>query len=205
MIQLGMWADARYPPEGDTRLSQWMTPPKLASKLVKWAGITRAHRCLEPSCGTGAFVGALLERGAKVVANDVDPRMSTYVQEAHGRNRLLQTVWTEDFLEGDFSDAGFDWAVLNPPYEYGQDRDHLAHACLAAPRVLALVRTSLLHGVDARRKVWKPNRVKKIGLIVGRPRFLLGGTVKDGPWHEYCGVVLDQYCRRHEPTVEWLT
>lgn len=205
MLQLGMWADARYPPEGDTRLSQWMTPPKLASTLVTWAGVNRTHRCLEPSCGTGAFVGALLERGATVVANDVDPRMTSYVQEAHGRNRGLQAVWTEDFLEGDFSTAGFDWVVLNPPYEHGQDREHLAHALHAAPRVLALVRTSLLHGVDARKKIWKQRTIRKVGLIVRRPRFLLGGTVQDGPRHDYCAVVLDQYHRRYEPTLEFLT
>jgi predicted RNA methylase len=205
MLQLAMWSDAACPPDGDTRLSQWMTPPRLAARLVKWAGINKTHRCLEPSCGTGAFVGAMLERGAKVVANDVDPRMSGYVEAAHGRNRGLQAVWNADFLEGDFGNAGFDWVTLNPPYEHGQDREHLAHACAAAPRVLALIRSTLLHGVDARRKIWKKTTVKKVGLLVGRPRFLLGGTVQDGPKHDYCAVVIDQYHRRYEPTLEWLT
>ena len=204
MLQMHMWPDAAAPPEGSTELSQWCTPPALATKLVKWAGIHKGHRVLEPSCGTGAFVGALLERGAEVTANDIDPRMSGYVEAAHGKNRRLRTVWNEDFLEGDFDDMGFDWVALNPPYENGQDRAHLAKACEAAPRVLALIRTSVLHGVAANRKIWKPNTVRKVGLIVGRPHFLLGGVAKDSPKYDYCAVILDQYHRRYEPTIEWL-
>lgn len=195
-------------PTGNPELSQWFTPRKLAHRLVSWAGI-RGRTVLEPSCGDGAFLEPLIMQGCCVHAYDIDPIM---VNQLQGDPAWL-TVECVDFLtvsppnlDGDMlvECIGYDWVVMNPPYDGGQDRLHIAHALRFAPKVLVLIRTAGLHGLDAFSKIWSQFHVKHIGLMVSRPAFYLGGSVQDSPRHDSCAVIFD---RDHTgpTTVEWLS
>ena len=86
----------------DAGLSQWFTPPKLAARVVEWAGVPispfKEWRVLEPSAGNGALVRPLLAAGAEVYAVEVDDRY-------FGDLALLGANDREDRLEfgiGDF-------------------------------------------------------------------------------------------------------
>ena len=101
---------------------QFATPPELALDIMRFA--LRIHgeqpiRFLEPSCGSGSFISALLQEApatqiASVVGVELDPR---FVDAA-------TSLWGEfaEIVEGDF----IDWAggvsksanlvVANPPY-----------------------------------------------------------------------------------------
>lgn len=183
-------------------LSQWFTPRDLATDLVEWAGIkdtpqvTGPPFVLEPSAGDGAFVEPLLLAGCRVVANDIDPKMVARMTERFGNHPGLITLEVSDFIDLG-SNVGrappqFDWVVLNPPYENGQDTAHIALACEIGQRVLALVRTPALHGVERYERIWSRYPVAKVAILPARPSFFLAGKATGGPRHDFCAVVIDK-------------
>ena len=190
-------------PRGSEELSQWFTPRKLAAHLIKWAGIGAGDSVLEPCAGDGAFVAPLLESGASVIANDIDPRMCEFLREQFGEHERLTDVVQSDFLGSGWVPDTFDVVVTNPPYEGGQDTEHLAKAAAVGTRVLALVRTPALHGVDRYKLIWSRFPVARVLVFVRRPSFFLGGDATDGPRHEFCAVVID---RNHTGPahIEWM-
>lgn len=101
---------------------QFATPPELAQDIMRFAlkihGKQRVQ-FLEPSCGSGSFISALLrEASAKQIGSvtgvELDPRFARAAQELWGQ--------VADIVEGDF----IEWAartnrqaslvVANPPY-----------------------------------------------------------------------------------------
>lgn len=187
-------------PKGSEELSQWFTPKALALRLVRWAGICAGDSVLEPSCGDGAFVSALLEIGCTgIVANDIDPVMLERVA-APG---VIRTHHPMDFLDPNFPVEPWDWVVQNPPYEHGQDRDHLAKGLTLAPKMLALIRTAALHGIESHARIWSEYRVRKIGIISARPSFCLGGDPTGSPKSDISAVVFDK-SHKGPTTVGWL-
>lgn len=91
----------------------YYTPRELARWLVAWAlgGKRRGARVLEPGCGDGAFLGPLVEAGARVTAIELDP-----VEAAKARS-LVRGVVEGDALSWLESNPGeWDAAVGNPPY-----------------------------------------------------------------------------------------
>ncbi|WP_217924439.1 class I SAM-dependent methyltransferase [Miltoncostaea oceani] len=69
-------------------------------------------RALEPSCGPGVFVDALVERGWRdITAVDIDPVNAGLVRQVHGG---LVEVRCQDFL--DMTEANYDLVIGNPPY-----------------------------------------------------------------------------------------
>lgn len=97
---------------------QFATPFSLAKAIVEDA-IKRLENpkiCLEPSCGTGAFISALKEvaPNLKIKAIEKDPRIF----------EIAHKLWTDDNTiidNGDFFEtledgASYDMLVANPPY-----------------------------------------------------------------------------------------
>lgn len=201
--QLVMFKEFADLPAGDANLSQWCTERHLAARLLKWAGIRPGQTVLEPSCGTGAFVGAALEHGCRVIANDIDPRMADYVQGVYGQSRSLLSVTSQDFLFM-APPTGLDWVVMHPPGERGQDKRHIQYATSMAPNVLALIPAATLHGKESRRRIWRRELCRRIGLFVCPPHFSLGGLHGSyPPRRDYCVVILT-HGSRCAPSVEWL-
>jgi hypothetical protein len=113
------------------------TPRPLIEQMLDAAAIEPTHRLLEPSCGKGDIIDAIRRRvpEAEIVAIE--------------HNLTLQGILTAkgyaDIVEyGDFlkHHGEYDRVVMNPPFEQGQDIDHVRHAYeLLAPggRVVAIV------------------------------------------------------------------
>jgi 16S rRNA G966 N2-methylase RsmD len=109
-------------------LGYFPTPTSLAAKLVKLAGVQKGDRCLEPSCGDGRIVMAMLEAGAGyVLAVEVDGarlnamlgRSVAAYGETDKASFCLHSV-QQDFLKPIVLTAApnkpFDRVVMNPPF-----------------------------------------------------------------------------------------
>jgi predicted RNA methylase len=181
-------------------LGQWHTEPKLAARMVEWAGILPGMRVLEPSAGGGNIVRALLVAGAEVTAVELDPAWVRCLSEdkAFSSVRILDA----DFLALAPS-RDYDAVVMNPPLDAGVGGQHISHALRFAPRVVSVIRTHDLHGKGRYEKLWKGARVAGIAFCVNRPRFGKGARA-DGPQHEFSIIdVRRADTRRTAPRIEW--
>ena len=95
--------------------------------MLELAEVESKHRVLEPSCGKGDILDALKDEcpGIELIAIE--------------RNHTLSDVLSAKGHEVDFGDflehqGTYDRIVMNPPFEDGQDIEHIRHAyALLAP------------------------------------------------------------------------
>lgn len=103
------------------------TPDEHAETLVDFACINLERPLiLEPSCGDGALLRAIRERWAAAVirAYEIDEGAAAYAR-THCTGPLM--VHTQDFLTAK-AEPVFDYIVMNPPFQNGQAKLHIAHA-----------------------------------------------------------------------------
>ena len=105
------------------------TPPALAARMVKLAGIEAGDRVLEPSAGTGNLAKAIRSAapGAHLDLIEIDPKLCS-ILKASGFE-----VSCRDFLAASMpvcpdSEDGHDCVLMNPPFSKGQDVAHILHA-----------------------------------------------------------------------------
>src|SRR3972149_6672091 len=95
------------------KLCQYMTPAWAADLLIErhFADLTGADLALEPSCGTGAFLRALADRGIPAFGVEADPAMAAKAEAMTGGRVLI----------GDFRTIRLDdqptVIVGNPPFQ----------------------------------------------------------------------------------------
>jgi len=97
------------------------TPRSVITRMLELAQIEPGHRVLEPSAGKGDILDLILEQHPQ---NDVT---------AIEINRTLHEVLAAKGHDVDHSDflehrGQYDRIVMNPPFENGQDIDHVRHA-----------------------------------------------------------------------------
>ncbi len=95
------------------------TPKELANRVAIEADIKPGMTVLEPSAGTGRLVDA-----AKAAGGDVTALEHNYTLQEHLKQK------GHALGQGDaLSHSGkYDRVVMNPPFEDGQDMDHVRHA-----------------------------------------------------------------------------
>lgn len=98
------------------------TPRPVIDKMLDLAGIRPGLRVLEPSAGKGDILDALRERGVTDLCYCEPSPVLVDILRAKGYDRPLYA----DFLE--CHGWTFDRVVMNPPFEKGQDMDHIRHA-----------------------------------------------------------------------------
>jgi len=97
------------------------TPSDLSDRLVEEAGIQPGDKVLEPSAGKGNIADAIKERHPDADLDAIEPVEDLRkILESKG-HRLAGRDFTEH--EGDY-----DKIVMNPPFEDGQDIDHVRRA-----------------------------------------------------------------------------
>lgn len=184
-------AIAEAGPVCDPSRSQWFTDPKLARELVGLASSLLddarrrryAVRVLEPSAGRGNLVRAILERcpHAGVVAVDVDPRWRADLESVDPMRVRVEIV---DYLERPAPARRYDLAVTNPPFDDGEEADHLAKMLDEAERIAALLPARSLHGRARYERIWRrfdptnPARdwwIRQRVNLISRPKFGAGG------------------------------
>lgn len=110
------------------------TPLEVAAKLIESLDIQPNDKVLEPSCGEGALIRAVLGKQSKAEITAIDIRQSSI-------DKLIDHVQTYSLnvtlIVGDFLKQKpghnllrrqFDFIVMNPPFSKQQDIDHILHA-----------------------------------------------------------------------------
>lgn len=107
-------------------LQAFYAPDALADRVAVLAELQPGMRVLEPSCGDGALVRAVLRREPKlglIHVIDIDTPAWSKVCA------LTQAGSSGDFLRITPAELGlFDVVVMNPPFTKGQDMAHVLHA-----------------------------------------------------------------------------
>ena len=138
------------PPKRDRdrkcQLGQYMTPPNLAREIVSGLPVANAARILEPSCGDGAFLSAVIERIAddsadsgdavKIVGVEIDPllaeKSAAIVRRRGVRAEIRRADFFREYLNqtalgadgrGFLRRESFDLIIGNPPFGGTFDRD----------------------------------------------------------------------------------
>ncbi len=144
------------------------TSPEIAAFLTRWVLDGKPHSVLEPSCGDGAFLEALLAdprgRAARIVAWEVDPAEAAKAQQRARRVPDAQVdVQAGDFLKWFlFSGAQaerVDGVVGNPPF--------VRYQYLAAEQQFFAERIFAQHGLPFTRhtNAWVPFVIASLSLL----------------------------------------
>lgn len=98
------------------------TPPELIAELIRLANIKSGQRILEPSAGKGDILDALREQfndSVKLAACELDYQLRELL------TLKGYTIAGTNFLE---HQGQYERILMNPPFEKGQDIDHVLHA-----------------------------------------------------------------------------
>ena len=100
------------------------TPRPVIDRMLDYAGIEAGHRVLEPSAGSGAIIEAIEDTcpDVEMVCYEVNCTL-TNLLEAKG-----YPIRGSDFMGCDLLQDKFDRVLMNPPFEKGQDIDHVLRA-----------------------------------------------------------------------------
>lgn len=156
---------------------------------------------LEPSAGTGAFLGPLRKRydQAELVALDIDPVVGPWIQADHSE--------TANFLEWSLDDFVFDLTIGNPPFTHA--REFCERALSMSRNVVYLVRQGFL--ASARRlPFWRANRPSHIFTMANRPNFDVPPEFEeayedaDGDSADYCFVCWSNVGQIEATYFDWL-
>jgi len=146
-------------PEQDPESSQWWTPLWLALKAASL--MTVGARIIEPSCGSGNLIEALLRLGhdpCDIVGVERDPAWAKFARERFG-GRV--TILCADFLDPSLSGLGlFDECLQNPPFEEGLHEAFVLRALDLAPTVVGVLPVSIEYGKDRDAGLWSQARVE---------------------------------------------
>jgi hypothetical protein len=110
------------------------TPTSVSDRLLDYADLQPGLRMLEPSAGKGDLAEAMRSR---------EPNASLEVCEIIGELDTILRLKGLNVVGHDFLQVTGQWdrIVMNPPFEKGQDIDHVLHAyeCLAPGGILVSV------------------------------------------------------------------
>jgi phospholipid N-methyltransferase len=130
------------------------TPLPVAEQLVTLACIEPGHRILEPSAGSGNLIDAILQSSGNVQLSycEMNCFLLDLLREKYDGKDFVHFAG-RDFMELDPAHSGqqFDRIVMNPPFERGQDIDHIFHAYrMLAPKgiLTAIVSAGVFHRKD---------------------------------------------------------
>lgn len=103
-------------------LSFFETPQHLAEKMVDLAELKPGDLVLEPSIGMGG-IAKFIPNNCNIIGYDIN---RDFVQKC--RDAGIVTVCQDFLLADPGSNAQYDAVVMNPPFNKGQDIEHVTHA-----------------------------------------------------------------------------
>lgn len=149
------------------------TPREIVDEMIDYAEIPAGGRVLEPSGGKGNIAEALRKAGVKDLSVVEQNTELADILEAKGFSPVRG-----DFLE--FStDEQFDAVVMNPPFERGQDMDHVRKAFdLTKPggTIVAIMSPHGFFANDAKSKAFREWFFDEAGGVIDDVRDLPEGA-----------------------------
>jgi hypothetical protein len=99
------------------------TPRSVVDQMLEHADIQKGHSVLEPSAGKGDILDAVNERHS-------DDDLSTHALELDSGLRDLLKLKGHNVVGNNFLEhkGKYDRILMNPPFERGQDMEHVKHA-----------------------------------------------------------------------------
>ncbi len=110
--------------------SYFPTPPLLADQLVSMARIQPGNRILEPSAGTGNLIDAILRstQDIQVAYCELNCLLLDILREKYEGVDNVRFVGRDICDLDDNRVERFDRILMNPPFEIGEDAQHILHA-----------------------------------------------------------------------------
>jgi predicted RNA methylase len=139
------------------------TPPAIVAQMLDYADLNPASIVLEPSAGTGHIADAI--RGLGAVVHVIE-------QDEHRRDVLREkghTLVGTDFLQ---VICTYDRIVMNPPFENGQDVEHVTHAwacCAPGGLVVAIMSEGIMFRQDRKYADFRTNILEPYGTVYDLP------------------------------------
>lgn len=138
------------------------TPPTVARRLIEMACIEPGNTILEPSAGCGNLIDAILSNhpNAQISYCELNCFLLDILRYKYEKVKQV-TFIGRDCLEIDTlrTEKRFDRIIMNPPFERGQDADHIMRAwySLLAPRgiLTAIVSTGVVSRSDKKAKSFR--------------------------------------------------
>ena len=164
-------------PKGDF----YQTPFNITRRLLEVEKFN--GRILEPSCGAGAIVSILKEKGYHdITAYDL----------------LINGI---DFLD---ERRKFDYIITNPPFSLA--KEFILKACEVAPKFAFLLPLNYLHGKERLDKIYSKNILEKIYVFTRYP-MLCQSVRPDGKYHTgmmvYAWYIFST-ANQNAPQIFWL-
>ena len=125
-------------------------PERLAREMVRSANLFDGCSVLEPSAGAGGIADQIREAGHEPLCIEIAGSLVPILREKG------YTVVHMDFLH--YEEQTFDRIILNPPFERGQDIDHVQHAYkLLNPggRIVAIMSAGTFYRSDNKTSVFR--------------------------------------------------
>lgn len=140
-------------PALDPEQDQFHTPMWLACRMAAWPhGLPRSMRILEPSCGSGNLIEALLRAGhppEHILGIERDKRWADFARERFGGRVEIRCA---DFL--DLELVGFNFALTNFPFNKNQHTDHVLHALKMVPALVGVFPVTFEYTKERDRRLW---------------------------------------------------
>jgi len=164
--------------ERRVKLSQWFTDAQTAEQIALFARLQGVKSILEPSCGDGALLNAILQHcdaDCRVEGIEIDELLAT---QTASRFEGRVKVYSEDFLALQPPKQRFELAVMNPPFEHGKTELHILQALEWAERVVCHGPLGTLEGVDRLEELWGSASLTRLAVCSRRRRY--SGTNLNG-------------------------
>lgn len=156
-------------PDQQPALSQWFTPPWIARRLAQWAAAKRAKRILEPSCGSGALIQALIDqliKPTRIVGVELDAAWHAHCARTFANTRIVHA----DFLTW-LPPLGVDLTVMNPPFEQDLHVQFVRRALLFCPVIIGIFPQSMEFGVARDADLWSRAYVTRRARLPQRVKY----------------------------------
>lgn len=99
------------------------TPDEVIDKMIDYACLDDEHFILEPSAGIGNILDRIKERGFKCTMEVVEQQWTLYqILKLKGYKGVCNSIFENNILE-----RRYNRILMNPPFEKGQDIDHVLH------------------------------------------------------------------------------
>ena len=101
------------------------TPEAVARTIIDQAYVRSTDRVLEPQAGRGAIARLVAGKGARVDCVEIQSHLVEQLRAIDGLGRVIHG----DFLGVTPDEIGlYDCIIMNPPFDWGRDIDHVRHA-----------------------------------------------------------------------------
>lgn len=150
-------------PELNPDLGQWMTPQWLCRRLAAW--VYPGWRVLEPGCGSGNILDALVRAGHPrnlLTGVDIDAHWVEYAR-ARFEHKLL--IHHTDFLSAPLAHGYWDCVCMNPRFEDNTHMRFVIRALELAPVVVGVFPVGFESSIERDRDLWATK-----GVVIARAK-----------------------------------